>query len=333
MRVFAFEFFSGGGLAGRPLPTSLANEGDLMLTTLAGELAELPGVDVIVGRDPRLPPVPGCGILLPLPGEHPIDHFRRGVAASDAAWPTAPESGGTLERLARATLAAGRILLGSRPEAVRLTASKHATSRALRERSIEAVPTFAARDPIIPLSGPWVVKPDDGAGCEDTVIVEDSAAATARLALDPARLVAQPWIDGDALSLSLLCAGGACRLLSCNRQEVAVRNGRVSLRAIQVNALPDRAGLFSGLAERIAAAVPGLWGYVGVDLVLTRRGPVVLEINPRLTTSYAALRRALGVNTAGLVLDLLEPGKRPLSAGIPAASAVAELRLEPSHAW
>jgi tyramine---L-glutamate ligase len=32
---------------------------------------------------------------------------------------------------------------------------------------------------------------------------------------------------------------------------------------------------------------------------------VVLEINPRLTTSYAGLGRALGCNPAGLVLDLL----------------------------
>ena len=35
-------------------------------------------------------------------------------------------------------------------------------------------------------------------------------------------------------------------------------------------------------------------------------GPVVLEINPRLTTSYVGLRPALGRNPAALVLELLE---------------------------
>jgi predicted ATP-grasp superfamily ATP-dependent carboligase len=60
------------------------------------------------------------------------------------------------------------------------------------------------------------------------------------------------------------------------------------------------------LAARIAAAVPGLWGCVGVDLISTPGGPVVLEINPRLTTSFSALRRATGLNAPAMVLGLLE---------------------------
>lgn len=331
MKVFAFEFFSGGGLAGRPLSESLAREGDLMLQALAAELADHPDLSVVVSRDPRLPPVPRCGILTPEAGEAPLDLYQRGLAACDAAWPIAPESGGMLEQLARATLDGRRILLGCRPEAIRLAASKRVTADLLRERGIGVVPTYALPEPIPPLPGRWVVKPDDGAGCEDTIVVESSAEAVARLAADPARLVAQPWIQGDAVSLSLLCAGGACRLLACNRQEISVLDGRLSLQAIQVNAVRDDDGRLSRVAERVAKAMPGLWGYVGVDLVLADWGPVVLEINPRLTTSYAALRRALGVNTAALVLGLVGPaGSLPSLA--PGAGRTAEIRLEPSHA-
>ena len=332
MKVFAFEFFSGGGLAGQPLPAGLVHEGDLMLTTLVGELATLPGVVVIASRDPRLPPVAGSETLTPLGDEDPLSLYRRGAAAAQAAWPTAPESGGMLERLAQATVDAGRILLGCRPEAVRLTTSKRATARALQACGVPAVATFARGDALPRLPGPWVVKPDDGAGSEDTDRVEDSARALVRLAAEPARLVAQPWVEGEAVSLSLLCAGGACRLLACNRQEIAVRDGRVSLEAIQVNALPDPDRRFAGLAGRIAAAVPGLWGYVGVDLVLTRDGPVVLEVNPRLTTSYVALRSALGLNVPALVLDLVESPASALDAGAVPGGVAVEIRLEPSHA-
>lgn len=331
MRVFAFEHFSGGGLAGRPLPASLAREGDLMLRTLAAELAEVPDVAVVVSRDPRLPPIPGCVIVWPEPAERPLDLYRRGLAECDAAWPTASESGGMLEQLANATLDARRTLLGCRPEAVALAASKRATAELLGERGVDVVPTYALPDPIPPLPGRWVVKPDDGAGCEDTIVVGSAAEAVARLAAAPGRLVAQPWIEGDAVSLSLLCARGACRLLAANRQEIAVEDGQVSLQAIQVNGVRDDGGRLSRVAERVAAAVPGLWGYVGVDLVLTERGPVVLEINPRLTTSYAALRQARGVNTAALVLGLVGSAG-PLPALGPAAGATAEIRLEPAHA-
>jgi predicted ATP-grasp superfamily ATP-dependent carboligase len=335
VRVFAFEFFSGGGLAGQPLPASLAREGDLMLTTLVGELAELPGVEVIATRDPRLPPIPGCEMLRPRRDEHPLALYRRALAAADAAWPTASEAGGTLERLAQATLDTGRVLLGCRPDAVRLTASKRATAAALHERGLPVVPTFALPGAIPAIAGPWVVKPDDGAGCEDTDVVEGSGAAIVRLAANPGRLVAQPWIDGEPLSLSLVCADGASRLLACNRQVIAVRDGRVGLEAVQVNAVRDGDGRLARLAERVAAAVPGLWGYVGVDLVLTADGPVVLEINPRLTTSYCGLRPALGVNTAGLVLGLLRPSRGPLLAGDAwdvTTGASVEIRTEPSHA-
>jgi len=64
--------------------------------------------------------------------------------------------------------------------------------------------------------------------------------------------------------------------------------------------------VYQQIASAVAAAIPGLWGYVGVDLIEGPDGPVVLEINPRLTTSYAGLRDAVGVNPAGLVLDLLK---------------------------
>jgi tyramine---L-glutamate ligase len=331
VRVFAFEFFSGGGLVGRPLPPSLAREGDMMLAALVGELAGVPGVEVVVSRDPRLPSVPGCTALLPLPDEDPVALYRRGLADADAGWPTASESGRMLERLAQATVDEGRVLLGCRPDAVRLAGSKRATARLLRERGIQAVPTVALGDAIPPGPGRWVVKPDDGAGCEGMRIVDDWTAAAVGLATGPDRLVAQPWIDGDPLSLSLLCADGCSRLLSCNRQEIAVEDTGVSLRAVHVNAWSDSTGDLARLGERIAAAMPGLWGYVGVDLVLTSVGPVVLEINPRLTTSYAGLGRALRLNVAALVLDLVRDPDRALRPVTHPSDAIAEIRLEPSN--
>ncbi|HEU5260363.1 MAG TPA: ATP-grasp domain-containing protein [Gemmatimonadales bacterium] len=309
MNVFAFEFVSGGGLAGEPLPPSLARAGDMMLRALVHDLMRVPGVQALASRDPRLPPLEGIRAIVPEPGEGALALYARGARSADAAWPTAPETGGALERLARETLGLGKVLLGSSPDAVRLTTSKHATALALSEAGIPAVPTFGRADRLPPLPGPWVVKPDDGAGCDGAELVPDWGAARERLTGGPPRLVAQPWLDGCALSLSLLCSEGRARLLSCNRQLIRVAHARPALAAVRVNAVPDRDGRFAELATRIAAAIPGLRAYVGVDLVVTEQGPVVLEINPRLTTSYCGLRRALGVNVAALVLDLVRGGR------------------------
>jgi predicted ATP-grasp superfamily ATP-dependent carboligase len=55
------------------------------------------------------------------------------------------------------------------------------------------------------------------------------------------------------------------------------------------------------LAWRAISAVPGLSGYVGVDLVLGETD-VAIEINPRLTTSYVGYRALARFNLAQALL-------------------------------
>jgi len=330
MRIFVYEHFTGGGLNGEPLPASLAHEGDLIARALVEHLVDLPEITVVASRDQRLGPLAGAEQLVPLPGEDPLSLYRRGLSAADAAWPTAPETDGILERLVRETLDHRKHLIGCHPEAVCLVSSKRATAAALREAGIPVVPTFDADDPIPPLPGRWVVKPDDGAGCEHTVLVEGWETARWMVGAATGR-VAQPWIDGEALSLSLVCAKGTAQLLSCNRQWIRLAGDRVSLEGISVNAIPDPHGEFARLARLVAAAIPGLRGYIGIDLVRTEQGLVLLEVNPRLTTSYAGLRRALGVNPAAVVLTMIGFG-REFEARPPGGSTAVDLDLEACHA-
>jgi hypothetical protein len=65
------------------------------------------------------------------------------------------------------------------------------------------------------------------------------------------------------------------------------------------------------LACSAAKLIPGLRGYVGVDLVLTGESAQVLEINPRLTTSYVGLRQVSETNLAGAIWDACINGVLP----------------------
>ena len=330
MRVFAFEFFSGGGLLGEPLPPSLAREGDLMLRTLVGELARIGGVAVVTSRDPRMPPLEGCETLRPAPGAMLDELFARGVQGADAVWPTAPEGAGMLERLAGAVVAGGRTLLACGPAAVRLAGSKRETARALAASGIPVVPSYGPGEPLPPLPGPWVVKPDDGAGCDGLELLPGHGDAGRRLADGGGALVAQPWLDGEPWSLSLVCAGGAAHLLACNRQRLRREAGRLQLDAILVNASPPAETRVHQLGSAIAAAIPQLWGYVGVDLLLGPDGPIVLEVNPRLTTSYCGLPAALDRNVAAMVLNLHRTGTLPSPE--PWSGRAVEIALRPEYA-
>ena len=63
------------------------------------------------------------------------------VQAADAVWPLAPQAGGQLERLSRQVLGHRRILLGSKPGALRVAASRLRTSRMRARAGIAVVPT------------------------------------------------------------------------------------------------------------------------------------------------------------------------------------------------
>ena len=338
MRVFACEFVTGGGLAGRPLAASLCREGDIMLRALVRDLADVPGVEVVTTRDRRLPLGNGdiphfqigesqpCAAALQAElhwmdaAQEPWDRWQELMNECDAVWPIAPETGGVLERFTRLVEASGRRLLGSPSGAVRLTASKRRTSEVLAAHAIPVVPTLTREDITtgaqLPSSQWWVLKPDDGAGAADTHVLRSErevrrwAHATG---LQWAGFVVQPYIPGAASSLSLLCRDGAATLLACNSQDVRLALNRLHYRGGVVGGREDGRALFAPLAARIAEAIPALAGYVGVDLVESAQGPLVLEINPRLTTSYVGLRAALGVNPAALVLDLFAGAPLPLA--------------------
>ncbi|MDB5936870.1 MAG: hypothetical protein JWQ01_4214 [Massilia sp.] len=291
LKLFAFDYASSGAPSGA-LPDSLRRQGQMMLGALLADLGELPGIELItIG-----PPGP----------------FRRRfdacVQAADAVWPLAPEAGGMLERLSREVLRSERILLGSKPNALRVAGSKLRTSRALARGGVDVAATYAPGQPLPPAIGAWVVKPDDGAGCLDTRLFPGAEAALAWIgASDEARYVLQPFIPGKLGSLSLLCCDGVAQLLGCNEQRIAVRDNHFHFLGTTVNSMLDADGAFERLAQAIAAAIPGLWGHVGVEFVVAERGVVVLEVNARMTASYAGLHASIGCNPAALVLDLLAP--------------------------
>jgi predicted ATP-grasp superfamily ATP-dependent carboligase len=299
MKLFAFDYASGGGAPRAALPDSLRHQGRIMLRALLADLVELPEIELITISDPSL-----FG-----------RRFNACVQEADAVWPLAPEAGGLLERLSRQVLRHERILLGSKPVALRVAGSKLRTARTLAKAGVAVAATFTPEQPLPSWSGAWVVKPDDGAACLNTRIFSGAGAALAWIAASgEAGYVLQPFIPGKLGSLSLLCCDGVAQLLGCNEQRMAVRDNQFHLLGTTVNSMSDSAGQFERLAQAVAAAIPGLWGHVGVDFIVAEHGVVVLEVNPRMTTSYAGLHRSIGCNPAALVLDLLE---RP--AGMPRA--------------
>jgi predicted ATP-grasp superfamily ATP-dependent carboligase len=312
-RIFVYEHVTGGGLADQALPASLLIEGSLMLEAMIDDLISLGGMEIVVTRDWRLGSLPEpVRTLYVGPGEDIEVVLRRGLNEADAIWPVAPESDGVLERVCHFATACGTVVIGSTPGAIHVSASKSATSDILARHGIAVVPTYRSPADVPDEYEELVIKPDDGAGCVETLLFSRAEASAWWSRHGSSRFVVQPYIAGEALSLSMLCAAGAVDIISCNTQRVRPVGGIFEFRGVVVNADPAGRQAYRGLASAIAGAIPGLWGYVGIDLIETSGGPVVVEINPRVTTSYAGLTRALGINTAARILAMRADGMKSL---------------------
>lgn len=298
LKVLAFDYASAGGPMTRRLPQSLRRQGGMLLQALQADLRALPEVELMTVAPPHDAPQTQAAFS---------ERFAACVEAADAVWPLASESEGLLERLSHEILRANRILLGSAPGAVRVAASKLKVARALADAGVPVAATYSPHAILPDEPGPWVVKPDDGAGCFNIRLFSDRAAALAWIRAAAAEdYVLQPFVAGKLGSLSLLCCDGVARVLSCNLERMAMRNNRFHFLGSTVNGMGDHDGSLDRLAQRVAAAIPSLWGYVGVDFVLTAEGAVVLDVNPRLTAAYAGLHASIGRNPAGLVIELLK---------------------------
>lgn len=333
MRIFVFEYVTGGGQLGKDIASSLCHEGDFMLTSLVTDLSQLHEVDVVTTRDARLD-------RLELQAEvHYLSctddfwqHFRALATTVDAVWVIAPETGGVLVGLIRCLEKLGVATLNSTSYAVRIATSKFETYHCLREFGIDVVPTYF-RDAVPQgLTGQCVLKPDDGAGCENTSLINTHPATRAAASAQDAtaQYVLQPFIHGTPASMCISADDKKARLLSVNLQHVTTDNGCFHLRGITVGAITDSDGVYQNIASRLFDALPGLRGVFGADLILTDHGPLVLEVNPRLTTSYAGLSRVLGVNPAAGVLEAL--CGRPLGQVIKSAGGPFYINLETDNA-
>ena len=278
-----------------------------MLRSAVADFSALDGHQVITTRDVRL----GGG--LPASEVHtvPPGRFDETVDvcldACDAASVVAPETGGLLAELTERVEAAKVLNLGSSSAAVRVAADKLATVDRLAAVGLPVPLTMEARTPqeAARLGFPLVLKPRDGAGCIGLrpVMGAPRLGEAWREAVEesaPSALIAQPRIPGRHASVSLASDGHRAVALSLNGQTIAegqrfeYRGGVVPLD----HPLRERA---VEVALRACRAVPGLRGYVGVDLVLGDDATVI-EINPRLTTAYVGLRRAVGSNLASILL-------------------------------
>jgi ATP-grasp domain len=88
-------------------------------------------------------------------------------------------------------------------------------------------------------------------------------------------------------------------------------------------------------AKRLVESFEGLRGYIGVDLVFSEDTAHVLEVNPRLTTSYVGLRKVANFNVAQAIINSVLKGELPKYAGTKGYACFSKVTTAPcsGSAW
>jgi predicted ATP-grasp superfamily ATP-dependent carboligase len=313
MLILVHEFLTGTPAA-PGTPGSLLTEGEAMRSAVAVDLAAVPGVRVATtcGAGQAAPPLPGVETVPIADAASEAAVLERFAREADWVLLIAPEFDGLLAERCRRVEAAGGRLLGPSSGAVELTADKWRLGRHLAERGVPTPPGVLVRDgqPAEPVlfGFPAVLKPRDGAGSQATFRLDSPddlppAWVQAQAEGLSGDALIQPLIPGRAASVAFLCGPGVTAPLLPATQDLSA-DGRFRYLGGVLPLPPPIAERAVRLAAAALATVPGLRGYVGVDLVLaeTAAGDAVIEINPRLTTSYVGLRAASAVNLAGAML-------------------------------
>jgi predicted ATP-grasp superfamily ATP-dependent carboligase len=304
MRIFIYEHTCVTE-TGTSRLDPLRTEGRAMLTAVVEDFGKLAGVEVVTIEEAGEPA------------------FEAQASRADYSLVIAPEFDGILETRCRWVEESGGRLLGPSSVAVRLAGDKLVLGEYWRCRQVPSPPCrlLLPGQTAPSILWPAVYKPRYGAGSQATFLLDkpaELAAVWQQLLAEGSGgdMLLQPFVSGRPASVAWLI-GPHQQLALPPTEQILSADGRFHYQGGALplpNPLADRA---VRLTRRAIDAVDGLLGYVGVDLVLgdAEDGSKdwVIELNPRLTTSYIGLRALARTNLAQLMVDVArgEPVAEP----------------------
>lgn len=330
MRMLIYEYITGGGLwhddVGQAECQAILPEGRAMIETFVSDLLASNSstfgpnrvrshchVEPVCFRDTRFDWAPPAGaktvdISSAQDELHQLTCWAQRV---DAVMLIAPELHGRLSERCRLVEQVGGRLVSPDAEFVQLTSDKTRTAEHLRKRGV-AVPhaRVISRGESLPhdFSYPAVLKPVDGTGAIETRLITDPSGTGTIDGSSKNGYRLEVYCPGTATSVAM-CGNGAGEYLMLRPcQQRISDDGTLKYLGGHLPLPPSLEDRAKRLAVQVSTALPPTRGYYGIDMIL---GPVddgssdiVLEVNPRLTTSYVGLSRAATCNLAECIIRL-----------------------------
>ena len=312
MRIFLYEWICSGGLAHEKMIPSLYNEGRTMFIALARDLAEMPDVQVVTSLDERV--VSSCMLPKDIIWTSALSdrdgfYFRRIAKDCDLALVVAPEVGDALWLSAAWLAEAGCPSLGPDKVTLKKASDKGFMSALWENAGVPCIPTTQLNRSInIKLPAfECVVKLARGAGSWGNRVIRSIDEAQAMLDWaekgDLGSVLIQPYMKGIPTSIAALVGPDSKdpkMLIPC--LQILSDDGKLSYKGGRTPLSKNQSVRVTQLGRKALACMDGLLGWIGIDILLGAAddgsADLVVELNPRCTTSYAGLRHIFHGNLA-----------------------------------
>ena len=315
MQLLLVEELTSGALPlEEPEWFDLADEGAAMLCAIAEDARDLPdwNIEVLWSRKLGAFPIPGITVHLADSSEHEQQLYTELACQADRTFVIAPEFDRRLEKRREIVEQAGGEFVGSSIEALALCGDKLRLAAHLQQQGVPSIPTRlfdlrqAEKEFARARSNGLVIKPRDGVGAVNTFHVREAESlrkVASKFDETRSRPIMQPFIPGRAISIAAIVSSRGIELFPPALQRIEYGE-QLTYTGGSVGGLP-RDPAIESLVRATLETVPGLSGYIGVDLIIPneKTPPLIVEINPRLTTSYLGYRQLATTNLAPRLLN------------------------------
>ena len=330
-RIFIFEFVSGGGFNQVKIPSSLFCEGYGMLRSIIADFKAM-NFEITTLLDHRISflshYLEANTIKYMKAKDNYLNPFNESVKECDFTFIIAPEFSNILYNLTEIVKDKNKKILSVGLEGIQLGSSKIRTYEYFRKNKITTPKTYLIPSKIgldidfiiqkfKEFNSPIVIKPLDGVGAESIYYFEDKDQIyeffkDSETKIDPNRnYIIQKYIEGEDLSVSLIGVPYNTKkqlntliLLSINYQDIKIKNSRADSEYFGgYTPVENFKQVNKGLSKVLEKLDLSMFNsYFGIDFI--RNGDLItlIEINPRLTTSYIGIRNILNVNPVELIL-------------------------------
>ena len=185
-------------------------------------------------------------------------------------------------------------VLGSNISSLNTFSSKTKMLMKLRRLNLPIVENYKLN---LNYKGKIIFKPDTSAGSENTFVSNKNNYEKKK------GYLVQKFYNGKKGSFLMLCKNGKSKVICCNEQLLNLKKEKIQQVGCIMGGLEKYRNEIKILANKISKNFKGLFGIVGVDIVMENKKWLIIEINPRFTSAYSGLNKSYSSLTIKDITD------------------------------